>query len=149
MTGRPRGRTIYAAVFFDQAPGVQSGKQHAGFLFGGQAVRYLQVAAAAVLAAALVMAVGCEQQAPSGTAESNGPKLAEMQKQLDQLNQDLKAAQDELAKINNQVTEKIAENQNLQKQLDAANAKIAEMTQTIQEVMKLAAPTVAPSPSPQ
>jgi len=112
-------------------------------------VRYLQVAAAAVFAAALMMAVGCEQQAPSGTAESNGPKLAEMQKQLDQLNQDLKAAQDELAKINNQVTEKIAENRNLQKQLDAANAKIAEMTQTIQEVMKLAAPTVAPPPSPQ
>jgi peptidoglycan hydrolase CwlO-like protein len=112
-------------------------------------VRYLQVAAAAVFAAALVMAAGCGEQATPGTTGSNAPKLAEMQKQVDQLNQDLKAAQDELAKINNQVTEKVKENQNLQKQLDAANAKIAEMTQTIQDVIKLAAPTAAPSPPPQ
>ena len=112
-------------------------------------MRYLQVAAAAVFAAALAMAAGCGEQAAPVAAESNGPKLAEMQKQVDQLNQDLKAAQDELAKINNQVTEKAKENQNLQKQLDAANAKIAEMTQTIQDTIKLAAPTVAPSPPAQ
>ncbi|MGO8704714.1 MAG: hypothetical protein ACLQVA_12930 [Candidatus Brocadiia bacterium] len=112
-------------------------------------MRCLQVVVAAVFAAALMMTAGCGPEPTAGTTGGDGAKVAEMQKQLDQAKMDLKAAQDDLATKNNELAAKTTENQNLQKQLDAANAKIAEITKTVQEAMKLAAPPAAPAPAPQ
>jgi len=112
-------------------------------------MRCLKVMAAAVFAAALVMAAGCGQQPTAGTTEGDGAKAAELQKQLDQAKLDLKAAQDELATQKSELAAKNTENENLKKQLDAANHKIAEITATVQAAMKAVAPPAAPAPSPQ
>ena len=107
-------------------------------------MRCLQALAVAVFAAALVMAAGCEPQKPTVVAnQGDGAKVAQMQKQVDQMEQNLKAAQTELAAKRNELAVKTTEIQKLQKQLDAANAKLAEITKTVQEAIKLAAP---PSP---
>ena len=110
-------------------------------------MRYLQALAVVVFAASLVMAGGCEpQKTTSGTSQDAEAKIAQMQKQVDQMEQDLKAAQN---KLNTELAVKDAEIQKLQKQLDAANATIAETTKMVHEAMKVAAPTVAPPPSAQ
>ncbi|MGD1000371.1 MAG: hypothetical protein ABSA67_06695 [Candidatus Brocadiia bacterium] len=109
-------------------------------------MKCLQWAAAAAFAAALMMTVGCGPEPTAGTTGGDGVKVAELQKQLDQTKQDLKTAQDDLAAKTSELAAKTTENQTLQKQLAAANAKIAGMTKTVQEAMKLAAPPAAPAP---
>jgi len=108
-------------------------------------MKCLQALAVAVFAATLVMAAGCEPQKPTaGANQAEGAKAAQSQPELDQVKQDLQAAQTELAAKRNELAMKTTEIQNLQKQRDAANAKLAEITKTVQEAIKLAAP-----PSPQ
>ncbi len=111
-------------------------------------MKYLQAMAVAVFAAALLMAAaGCEEQkTPPAANQVSEAQMAQMQKDLDQAKQDLKKVQDEFeAKL----AAKTAEAQNLQKQLDAANAKLADIAKTVQDAMKVAAPMTPATPPSQ
>jgi septal ring factor EnvC (AmiA/AmiB activator) len=112
-------------------------------------MKYLQAMAVAVFAAALVMsAAGCEEQKTPGPSQAEAAQAAQVQKDLDQAKQDLKKAQDELEAKRAELAAKTAEVQNLQKQLDAANAKLAEITKTVQDAMKAAAPAAVSPMAP-
>jgi septal ring factor EnvC (AmiA/AmiB activator) len=110
-------------------------------------MRHLRALAVAVFAAALVTAAGCGQENGTPVAnQADAAKAAQMQKDLDQAKQDLQAAQTELAAKSGELKAKTMEAENLQKQLDVANRKLAEITKTVQDAMKLAAPPAMPSP---
>jgi flagellar motility protein MotE (MotC chaperone) len=112
-------------------------------------MKYLQAMAVAVFAAALVMgAPGCGEEKSPAPDTVEGVKTAQLQKDLDQAKQDLKKAQDELEAKRADLAAKTAEVQNLQKQLDAANAKLADIMKTVQDAMKAAAPAAVSPMAP-
>jgi uncharacterized protein (DUF3084 family) len=120
-------------------------------------MRYLQALAVVVFAATLVMASGCEPEKPvAGASKGDTADAAQLQKDLGQAKVDLKAAQgelatkgNELATQRNELAAKTTEVQNLKKQLDAANAKLADIQKSVQDAMKLAAPTMAAPMAPE